>query len=170
MAFGLAFTQYTLMYKRDWKRVRATALRLLELSESEGFQMWIPQAKTFLGLCDAFEGQLEKGLASATDGFQGYAATGTGLTLIQLVPSIAELLISAGRPSEAVQRLDDAIESGARRREAAYLCELYRVRGLAHHSLGTRKQAVADFTMACDLARSQGAATLLRRAEESRRA
>jgi class 3 adenylate cyclase/tetratricopeptide (TPR) repeat protein len=170
VAFGLAFTQYTLMYKRDWKRVRATASSLLELSESEGFQMWLPQAKTFLGLCDAAEGQLEKGLASAIGGFQGYAATGTGLTLIQLVPSIAELLISAGRPSEALQRLDDAIESGVKRREAAYLSELYRVRGLAHHDLGAGKQAVADFSMACDLARSQGAATLLRRAEESQRA
>jgi tetratricopeptide (TPR) repeat protein len=170
VAFSLAFTQYTLMYRRDWKRVRATALRLLELSESEGFQMWIPQAKTFLGLCDAAEGKLEKGLASAIDGFEGYAATGTGLTLIQLVPSIAELLTTAGRPGEAVQWLDKAIESGVRRREAAYLGELCRVRGLAHQSLGARKQAVADFTMACDLARSQGAATLLRRAEESLRA
>jgi tetratricopeptide (TPR) repeat protein len=157
------------MYKRDWRRVRAAALQLLQLSESEGFQMWIPQAQTFLGLCDAAEGELEKGLASAIDGFERYAATGTGLTLIQLAPSIAELLIGAGRPGEAVQRLDAAIESAVRRREAAYISELYRVRGLAQESLGARKQAAADFAMACDLARSQGAATLLRRAEESLR-
>ncbi|HKN31569.1 MAG TPA: hypothetical protein VJY34_28300 [Roseiarcus sp.] len=170
IAFSLAFTQYTFMYKRDWRRVRATASRLIQLSEREGFQMWIPLAQTFLGLCDAVEGELEKGLASAIDGFEGYAATGTGLTLTQLAPSIAELLISAGRLAEAVQRLDSAIESGVRRREAAYLSELYRVRGLAHQSLGARKQAGADFTMTCDLARSQGAATLLRRAEESLRA
>ena len=67
------------MYKRDWNRARATAVRLLELSESEGFQMWIPQAQTFLGLCDAAEGKLENGLAAAIDGFESYAATGTGL-------------------------------------------------------------------------------------------
>ncbi|HEY3721345.1 MAG TPA: AAA family ATPase, partial [Roseiarcus sp.] len=167
VAFSLAFTQYTLMYKRDWQGVRRTAMRLLDLSESEGFQMWIPQAQTFLGLCDAIEGRLEEGLAAAIQGFGGYADTGTGLTLIQLVPSLAELLVSAGRPGEAVQRLDAAIESAIRRREAAYLSELYRERGLARQYLGAREQAVADLTAACDLARSQGAATLLRRAEAS---
>jgi class 3 adenylate cyclase/tetratricopeptide (TPR) repeat protein len=167
VAFSLAFTQYTLMYKRDWNRVRATAMQLLELSESEGFQMWIPQAQTFLGLCDAAEGDLDKGLAFALDGFRNYAATGTGLTLIQLVPSIAEFLISAGRQDEAVQRLNEAIESSVRRRESAYLSELFRVRGLAYQSLGARKEARDDVAMACDFARSQGAATLLRRAEES---
>ena len=101
VAFSLAFTQYTLMYKRDWKRVREAALRLIQLSESEGFQMWLPLAHAFLGLCDAAEGKLEEGLAAAIDGFDGYAATGTGLTLIQLAPSIAELLISAGRPARS---------------------------------------------------------------------
>jgi class 3 adenylate cyclase/ABC-type transport system involved in cytochrome c biogenesis ATPase subunit len=170
VAFSLAFTQYTLMYKRDWSRVRTTAKHLLELSESEGFQMWIPQAQTFLGLCDAAEGDLDRGLAFAIDGFKNYAATGTGLTLIQLVPSIADFLISAGRYGEAVQRLNEAIESSARRRESAYLSELFRARGLAHQSLGARKEAQDDVAMACDFARSQGATTLLRRAEESLRA
>jgi class 3 adenylate cyclase/tetratricopeptide (TPR) repeat protein len=170
LAFSLAFTQYTLMYRRDWKRVRKTSLRLLELSESEGFQMWVPQALTFLGLCDAADGDLEKGLAAAINGFKNYADTGTGLTLIQLVPSIAELLIRAGRQGEAVQRLDAAIASGLRRRESAYISELFRLRGLAYQSLEAREEARGDFSMACDLARSQNAATLLRRAEESLRA
>ena len=48
--------------------------------------------------------------------------------------------------------------------------ELYRVRALAHHALGALDAAVADLAEACDLARAQGATTLLRRAEESRRA
>jgi len=170
VAFSLAFTQYTLMYRRDWRRVRATALRLLNLSESEGFQMWIPQAQTFLGLCDAAEGDLEKGLALAIEGFENYAATGTGLTLVQLVPLIAEVLIIAGRQGEAVQRLDAAIESSLRRREGAYVSELFRLRGLAYDSLGASKGARDDIVTACDLARSQGATTLLRRAEDSLRA
>ena len=109
-AFSLAFTQYSLMYKRDWPRVRATALQLLALSEDEGFQMWIPQAQAFLGLCDAAEGHVEQGLTAALDSFERYAATGTGLTLSQLVPCLGEFLISAGRPGEAVQRLDAMIE------------------------------------------------------------
>ena len=170
VAFSLAFTQYTLMYKSDWPRVRETATRLLELSESEGFRMWTPLARTFLGLCDSFEGRLEKGLAAAIEGFESYAATGTGLTLIQLLPFLAELLIGAGRPGEAVQWLGAGIESGVRRREGVYMPELYRVRALAHHALGALDAAVADLAEACDLARAQGATTLLRRAEESRRA
>ena len=170
VAFSLAFTQYTLMYKSDWPRVRETATRLLELSEREGFRMWTPLARTFLGLCNSFEGRLEKGLAAAIEGFEGYAATGTGLTLIQLLPFLAELLIGAGRPGEAVQRLGAGIESGVRRREGVYMPELYRVRALAHHALGALDAAVADLAEACDLARAQGATTLLRRAEESRRA
>jgi hypothetical protein len=169
-AFSLAFTQYSLMYKRDWPRVRATALQLLALSEDEGFQMWIPQAQAFLGLCDAAEGHVEQGLTAALDSFERYAATGTGLTLSQLVPCLGEFLISAGRPGEAVQRLDAMIESANRRREGVYMSELYRVRGLAHHALGALDMASADIAAAHDLSRSQGALMLLRRAEDSWRA
>ena len=61
IAFGLAFTQYTLMYMRNWERVRATSQRVIRLSEEEGFRMWIPQAGVFLGLCDAAEGRLDEG-------------------------------------------------------------------------------------------------------------
>jgi hypothetical protein len=170
VAFSLAFTQFALMYRRNWSRVRATALRLLALSAGEGFQMWVPQAQTFLGLCDAAEGHVEEGLATAIDSFERYAGTGTSLTLSHLLPCLGEFLISADRPGEAVQRLDTMIESAVRRREGVYLSELYRVRGLAHYALGALDPARADIAGARDLSRSQGALTLLRRAEVSQRA
>jgi hypothetical protein len=69
-----------------------------------------------------------------------------------------------------VRRLDARIESAIRRQERVYLSELYRVRGLAHRELAALDKAHADFTTACDIARSQGAVTFLRRAEESLRA
>jgi len=75
----------------------------------------------------------------------------------------------AGRAEEAAQRLNVRIESAIRRGERVYLSELYRVRGLAHRDLGALDQAHADIATACDIARSQGAVTFLRRAEESQR-
>ena len=57
-----------------------------------------------------------------------------------------------------------------RRRETAYISELFRVRGLAYQTLGIYAEAQDNFAMACDVARSQGAATLQRRAEDDMRA
>ncbi len=87
--------------------------------------MWIPQAGVFLGLCDAAEGKLDRGLQQALDSFNAYVDTGTGLTLSQLVPAMAEFLIDAGRAPEAVERLDSMIAAVSRRRELAYASELY---------------------------------------------
>ncbi|WP_165943375.1 adenylate/guanylate cyclase domain-containing protein [Roseicella aquatilis] len=168
LAFSLAFTQYTLLYRRDWRRVRETSQRLLALSEAEGFRLWIPQARTFLGLCEAAEGRLEEGLEAALASFEAYAATGTGLTLMQLLPHLGEFLIAAGRAGEAVQRLDAMIASAEGRREGAYLSELYRVRAVAQGALGRAEAALADIEAAQALARRQGAVTLRRRAEATR--
>jgi tetratricopeptide (TPR) repeat protein len=169
LVFSLAFNSFVLLHKRDWARVRANSLRTIALSEEEGFQMWLPLGHLFLGLCDAAEGRVEPGLATALNAFERFAATGTGVCQSNVHAPIGEFLISAGRAREVVQRLDPLIASATRRREAVYLSELYRVRGLAHHALGALDMARADIAVARDLSHSQGALTLLRRAEESQR-
>ncbi len=169
IAFNLGFNSWMLLHKRDWRRLRAYALRTMAMSEEEGFRLWLPLGYLFNNLCDAAEGRLESGLAAAFDAFDRYAGTGTGVCQSHAHAPLGEFLIEAGRAEEAAQRLDARIESAIRRRERVYLSELYRVRGLAHRDLGALDQAHADIAAACDIARSQGAVTFLRRAEESRR-
>jgi hypothetical protein len=164
MAFSLAFSQYTLMYMRDWERVRQISLRLIRLSELEGFRMWIPQANVFIGLCDAAEGKLDRGLQHAFESFDAYVKTGTGLTLSQLVPSLAEFLIAAGHADEAVVRLDSMISAVTRRQELAYGSELYRMRARAKQALDAGWEARADAETAVKIARAQGANALVARA------
>jgi tetratricopeptide (TPR) repeat protein len=164
IAFSLAFTQYTLMYMRDWKRVRETSMRLIRISEREGFRMWIPQAGVFLGLCDAADGKLDRGLQRALDSFNDYVATGTGLTLSQLVPSMAEFLIEAGRAREAIERLDQMIAAVNQRREVAYASELYRARAQAKRAIGAEAEALADAKEALRVAVGQSADALVARA------
>jgi hypothetical protein len=169
IAFSLGFNSWMLLHKRDWRRLRAYALRTIAMSEEEGFRLWLPLGHLFNNLCDAAEGRLESGLAAAFDAFEEFAATGTGVCQSHVHAPLGEFLIDAGRAEEAAQRLDARIESAIRRQERVYLSELYRVRGLAHRDLGGLDQAHADIAMACDIARSQGTVAFLRRAEESRR-
>jgi class 3 adenylate cyclase/tetratricopeptide (TPR) repeat protein len=167
IAFSLAFNSFMLLHRRDWTRVRDYSLRTVALSQEEGFQMWLPLGQVFIALCDAAGGRLEPGLGAAFEAFDRFAATGTGLCQSHVHAPMGEFLIEAGRAEEAVRRLDARIDSAIRRQERVYLSELYRVRGLAHRDLGALDQAHADISTACDIARSQGAVTLLRRAEES---
>jgi tetratricopeptide (TPR) repeat protein len=167
IAFSLGFNSLMLLHRREWSRVRDCSLRTVALSQEEGFQMWLPLGQVLIGLCDAAGGRLESGLAAAFDAFDRFAATGTGVCQSHVHAPMGEFLIEAGRAKEAVRRLDERIESAIRRQERVYLSELYRVRGLAHRDLAALDRARADISTACDIARSQGAATLLRRAQES---
>ena len=167
IAFSFGFNSLLLLHRREWTRVRDYSLRTVALCQEEGFQMWLPLAQALIGLCDAAEGRFESGFAVAFEALDRFAATGTGVCQSHVHAPIGELLIEAGRAEEAVRRLDARIESAIRRQERVYLSELYRVRGLAHRDLGALDHAHADISAASDIARSQGAVTLLRRAEES---
>ena len=167
IAFSLGFNSLMLLHRREWTRVRDYSLRAVTLSQREGFQMWLPLAQALIGLCDAAEGRLRSGLAVAFDALDRFAATGTGVCESHIHAPVGELLIEAGRAEEAVRRLDKRIDSAVRRQERVYLSELYRVRGLAHRDLAALDRAHADISIACDIAHSQGAITLLRRAQES---
>jgi tetratricopeptide (TPR) repeat protein len=167
IVFSLAFNSLMLLHRRDWVRVHDYASRAVRLSQEEGFLMWLPLGEVLLGLCDAAGGQLESGLTSAFDAFDRFAATGTGVCQSHIHAPIGEFLIEAGRAEEAVRRLDARIESATRRQELVYISELYRVRALALRDLGDMDRAQTNIATACDIARSQGAVTFLRRAEES---
>jgi hypothetical protein len=170
IAFSLGFNSLLLLHRREWTRVRDYSRRTVALCQEEGFQMWLPLAQVLIGLCDAAEGRFESGFAVAFEALDRFAATGTGVCQSHIHAPIGELLIEAGRAEEAVRRLDEKINSAIRRQERVYLSELYRVRGLAHRDLAALGRAHADISTACDIARSQGAVTLLRRAQESLRA
>jgi hypothetical protein len=168
IVFSLQFNSLMLLHRRLWPRARQHSLRAVALSQEEGFRMWLPLGQFLIGLCDAAEGKLESGLDTAFEAFDRFAATGTGVCQSHLHAPLGEFLIAAGRAEEAVRRLEARIESAIRRQERVYLSELHRVRGLAHRELAAHDKAHADFASACDIARSQGAVTFLRRAEESR--
>jgi hypothetical protein len=170
IVFSLAFNSFMLLHRQLWPRVREHSLRAVALSQEEGFRMWLPLGQFLIGLCDAAEDKLESGLDAAFEAFDRFAATGTGVCQSHVHAPVGEFLIAAGRAEEAVRRLDARIGSAIRRQERVYLSELYRVRGLAHRELAALDKAHADFATACDIARSQGAVTFLRRAEESLRA
>ena len=167
MAFSLAFTQYTLMYQRKWAEVEKTANRLEQLSNEEGFLMWGPQARVFKGFCRAAYGDLAGGLRLVRENYDLYAATGTVLTLMQLVPQFAELLIREGSYDEAIARLDAMIGDSEKRVERTYLPELYRMRGEARYAIGENESGLTDLERARDIATAQGAVPLLARARDS---
>jgi len=167
LAFSLAFTQYTLMYQNEWARVYETSRRLARLAEDEGLLMWGPQAEVFLGLCDCINEGVTSGLERVRLNFDLYAANGTRLTLMQMLPSFGTALIGAGQASEAVARLSAMATDAEKRVERAYLPELYRVLGEAHFSDGDAYTGRKCLEKSLTLAQAQGAIPLIHRTKTS---
>ena len=93
------------MHKRDWPRVRENSIRLLALSEEEGFQMWLPLGQLFIGFAMPPKDH-GAGTYRGARRFDRFAATGTVLAQSNVHAPIGEFLIAAGRAGEVVQRLD----------------------------------------------------------------
>ena len=80
----------------------------------------------------------------------------------------AEVLLAAGRPDDAVARLDEGLAVNDRTGASLWLPELHRLRGEAVLALGGPiDDAVAAFATARSVALEQGAIALVRRVDSS---
>jgi hypothetical protein len=114
---------------------------------------------------EAERGDRDGAIRRAIENIEGFKATGASIVMSQFEPRLAELLIESGDEAEAIRRLSETIVDAERRVERTYLPELYRVRAIAHDSLGHHEHAMQDAKRGVTIAESQGAAPLMRRAE-----
>jgi predicted ATPase len=122
------------------------------------------------GWCVAENGDLEGGLALATEAIAAMQAIHSRHFLPYLHGLLAGLHFKAGHETEAMKAVQDGLATAEATGERFYSAELFRLRGeLLARSPEGRKRAEASFHTAIKLAEQQGAMALEHKAKASLR-
>jgi tetratricopeptide (TPR) repeat protein len=142
----------------DVNRLREAASATLALSLDEGFAMWIPIVEVFLAWADAKDGGDALAAAERIRTAQ-HRSRETLMLLGQLefTSCLAEVLLLAHRPLEALAAAESALSSARTRKEHDFEPELLRFMGDATWALGDLTRAQAFYWESVTCARSQSA-------------
>jgi predicted ATPase len=143
----------------DPEGVEELARTLGSLATEQAFPYWLAMATIFDGWTLARAGEAERAGERVRAGFTAYRATGAELWQPYFMALSAEAHEAAGRTSEMLQLLDEALERVARSGERWYEAELHRFRGelLLRITSADAAPAEACFRKALDVAQEQGA-------------
>jgi hypothetical protein len=164
IAQSTGFALYNYHFWRDVARVREVSGRLLELSEREGFALWIPMAHMFQGWAKMQDGDLQAGFEQLRYGAAGLHDTGTELMVVQDQVIMAEGLRKAGCREAAIAALELGMDKARSKHSGVMLPETYRIRGEIRFETGDEAGAARDFEEAARIARDQSALSLELRA------
>jgi tetratricopeptide (TPR) repeat protein len=140
----------------------------MELSEAEGFQLYIPVGMMYSGWALATEGELDEGLNQIEKGLAAYRATGSFIKYVEVMAMYSEALLKAGRTEDTVRALEEGMRHADTRDEHLLESELYRIRGNIRLGQNREVDAAEDLDRAIEIARSQGAVVLELRAVMSK--
>ncbi|MBV8553324.1 MAG: AAA family ATPase [Acidobacteriaceae bacterium] len=175
-AQAIAFALYIYHFWHALDMIRADARLLLQLSEREGYAMWVPMAHMYLAWCDAMEADPKTSRSAIEDAAQkqiigrlGLHATRTELMYVQDMVMSAEALHRAGRGADALDTLDQAIAKAASDSQGVMLPEAFRLRGQIYAESGNLDRAHAELEEAMRVAARQSALSLELRAAQSMR-
>ncbi len=122
------------------------------------------------GWCLAESGELEEGLALATQAIAAMQEIDSRHFLTYLLGLLADVHFKAGHDAQAMKAVQDGLAAAEATGECFYNAELFRLRGelLARTPKG-RKEAEASFHAAINVAAQQGATALEQKARASLR-
>ena len=167
VAFALINLGQSRRIAGEREAVLAAARRAAQLADKFQLRMWGPSGL----LLAAWATAVGSGVADAArvvDAELDKAMAAVALPQYYLGVA-ADILLSAGRPVDAMAHLDRAIATIDEPGVGFYLPEIYRLRGecLLAVNRGNKEDARRAFAAARDIARQQGAVILERRAEAS---
>lgn len=168
LGYALTFTSWLALDSGHERRARELAERLAGLADERDLGFLQPIAKILRGWAIAADGQADDGIGMIAEGLDVYRASGQPLYLPWSLRLLANVLIGEGRIADARAALTEALEivqvTGQRVLEA----DLHRLLGeLVLTEGGSASDARSRFAVALELARSQGAVSLERRAAAS---
>lgn len=163
----LHVSSWSLMFSRQWERLREFAGMAREIAENESLLLWIPMCDAYLGVAEIGEGSIAPGLELLDRGLAGMRSLGTKLTVSQFEICAADCLVRNGYPEMAFERLEKIVGDVIEREERLIWSEYLRVRGEALCAMGQNEEGLAEIAAAIEEARSRGTLPLLERAEES---
>ena len=137
-AFGLNYTAYLHLLRREREACHAAADELRRLSEEKGL-FWLASSLTFLGWTLALSddpGERSTGIAQIEGAQAAYFRVGARLGQSSIRSYLIEAYLASGRTAEALAAADFGIAESLRTGELFCLAELHRWRGEVHLALG----------------------------------
>jgi len=171
--FSLALTLYFSSVAAQMLGDVALATANSQLSVQMATEHDLAQRKAWslgvAGWCIAENGDLDRGLALATQAIATMRAIRSRHFLVYLLGLVADVHLRAGHHAEAMKAAEEGLAMADAAGERFYSAELHRLRGELLARSDSRKEAEASFRAAIAVARQQGARALERRANESLR-
>jgi tetratricopeptide (TPR) repeat protein len=144
---------------RNAQKAEELAEAISRHSEEHGLPYYAAIGMMTRGWAQAIRGETDMGIKLLRDGLTSYLATGTRQQHAHFLALLAEALDEAGRVTEAIAELDEAIKVAAQSGECYYESELHRLRGvlLLKSEPASSSEAETSFLHAISLARTQNA-------------
>jgi predicted ATPase len=124
------------------------------LAEDYRFRYWEAEATLVQGWCMAALGNCSEGLAVARDGLNMFCGTGSVLMVPTFILNEAVILGRVGELSEALCRVEAAMQIARRTGARWDMAEMYRVRGELLWSSGKNAAAIRSLKRAIRIART----------------
>ncbi len=143
------------------------AVETIELATKNAFAYWLAWATILQGWAIALKGEPGAGLETMLKGLRAYEETGAQFFKPHALTLIADVHRSIGQYREGLAFLDEAKACAERGEIRFYDAEILRVKGDLLAGMGESDNARRCYEKALDIATTQGAESLRRRAEAS---
>ena len=147
------------MLEGNAQRTEELADAIARHSDEHGLPYYAATARMMSGWALAMRGQPDTGVESLREGLASYLATGTRQQHTYLLALLSEALDKAGRVSEGLEALAEAIKVAAQSGERYFESELHRLRGelLLKSEAASPSEVETSFHKALSVAREQNA-------------
>jgi tetratricopeptide (TPR) repeat protein len=156
-AWALIAAGYTHFLFGEYLKLSEVATELIQIGDKFGYAPRKANGLIFRGISRTMSGQLEQGIEDLKQGCRIWRGEGVVFHTPERVCPLCEALISAGRPDEAEQALDeiDALVAGTD--ERSFQAECVRLRAMIAHGRNQIDQAEVLLLEAIAIAVQQGA-------------
>jgi class 3 adenylate cyclase/predicted ATPase len=162
--YALCMTAALHQFLRDAVTTEALAAEAASVAAENGLPYWIAWANILRGWAMAEQGNLEAGMHQLAEGIAAYRATGAELFLPHAFALLAETQGAAGRFTEGLATVADALAGGQDNNIHFFDAEILRIKGELLLSMGNAGESARAFASALNAAETQGAAALAARA------
>jgi tetratricopeptide (TPR) repeat protein len=168
LAVALYFAGFLAHFERNPAEAERLASELIELSTRQNFAFFLQVGAVVRGWARSASGDTTEGIAWIEEGIGDYRATGSILTLPNLLAIKAEAFYLAHRIPEALEAIKEAEAVVERNEERCHCAELHRLRAVFLAAMGADETLIgASFCAAISTAKQQKSISLAGRAEAS---
>ncbi len=129
LGFALCYSAMMHQYRREPDAVLELAEAAIELSQEQGFILWLAQASYLQGWALAEQGQAAEGSSQMIQSLADWRATGSEFLAAYNTAQLATVQAKMGQVGEGLALLEDAFAVAAEKSQGLYEAELYRLKG-----------------------------------------